>query len=377
MAVERALPLDGLRVLDLSRLGPGAFCTMLLADFGADVVKVEDTGDGDYARWMGPTYDGIEPSAASAIFQSLNRGKRSIRIDLKDARGIEAFVALAREADVVLDGFRPGTMTRLGVGYERLVALNPRLIYCALTGYGQDGPAAQRAGHDLNYIALAGALELTGELDGPPITPAVQIADLAGGALMAVIGILLAQAERARSGLGQFVDAAMYDGTLSLMVAHTAEYFATGKLSERGTAMLGGGRACYQPYLCKDGWVTLGAIEPKFWTAFCAGVGRPDLVAHHDAATDSWAHGQLELIFQRRTRAEWKAFADAHECCVEPVLRIDEALDSELTRARQMVVQLAGATPVNVLGVPVKLGQRPATRCVALRPGSASTPSRS
>ena len=353
---DRALPLAGLRVLDVSRLGPGAFCTMLLADFGADVIKVEDTEAGDYARWIGPRIDGVDASAASAVFQSLNRGKRSISVDLKSVPGRDVFLRLVRDADVVLDGFRPGTMARLGLAFAELAELNPRLIYCALTGYGQDGPAAQRVGHDLNYIALAGALELTGELDGPPIIPAIQIADLAGGALMAVVGILLAHAERARSGAGQFVDASMYDGTLSLMVAHTAEYFATAKVTERGTAMLGGGKACYQPYLCKDGWVTFGAIEPKFWAAFCAGVDRPDLVDHHDADTDGWAHGQLELIFLRRTRAEWKAFADTHECCIEPVLRIDEALDSELTRARQMVVQLGG---IRALGVPVKLSETP------------------
>ena len=195
--------LDGLRVLDLSRLLPGGFCSLLLADFGADVIKVEDMGMGDYVR-------AHEPS-----FQSLNRGKRSIRIDLKHGAGREAFLRLVRTADVVLESFRPGVMDRLGVGYERLKEEHPRLVYCAITGYGQDGPYAQRAGHDMNYLALTGLLGLTGEPDGPPIQAAGQIADLGGGALMAAFGILAALRERERSGEGQLVDVSMTDGALS------------------------------------------------------------------------------------------------------------------------------------------------------------------
>ena len=178
------LPLEGLTVLDLSRLLPGGFCSLLLADFGADVVKVEDTGMGDYVRWAPPYYEGAEQSARSAPFLALNRGKRSIRVDLKSEAGKQVLLRLVRDADVLLESFRPGVLDRLGVGYERLREENPRLVYCAITGYGQDGPARDRAGHDLNYLGLNGILGLTGEADGPPVQAGGQIADLGGGALM-------------------------------------------------------------------------------------------------------------------------------------------------------------------------------------------------
>jgi alpha-methylacyl-CoA racemase len=365
------LPLEGVRVLDLSRLAPGGFCSMLLADFGADVVKIEDATAGDYIRWLGPKYQGAPRSAAGALFLAFNRGKRSARLDLKHPEGKAAFLRLVERADVVLEGFRPGVMERLGLGFERLSEVNERIVQCSISGYGQEGPAVERSGHDLNYLALAGALELSGELDGPPIAPPIQIADFAAGALMAVIGILLALAERERSGRGQLIDTSMYDGTLSLMLGHAAEFFATGIVRERGTGALTGGSACYQPYLVKDGWVTLAAIEPKFWANFCRGVGREDLIEHHDAATDTWAHGQLELIFLRRTRAEWKAFADEHDCCLEPVLRIDEAIDSELARARRMILTLAqpGTAGVRALGPAIKLSRTPAEPAQRPSPG--------
>src|SRR5436853_4938105 len=172
----KALPLEGLTVLDLSRLLPGGFCSLLLADFGADVIKVEDTGMGDYVRWSPPYYEGAEETARSALFLALNRGKRSIRVDLKNERGREVLLRLVRDADVLLESFRPGVLDRLGVGYERLRAENPRLVYCAITGYGQDGPNRDRSGHDMNYLGLNGVLGLSGEPDGPPVQSAGQIA---------------------------------------------------------------------------------------------------------------------------------------------------------------------------------------------------------
>ena len=209
--------LAGLRVLDLTRLLPGGFCSLLLDDFGADVIKVEDTGAGDCVRWAEPRYPGAEPSAAAAPFLALNRGKRSVRIDLKTDAGREVLLALARDADVLLESFRPGVLDRLGVGWERLRAQNPRLVYCAITGYGQDGPYRDRAGHDTNYLALAGLLGMTGTApDGPPVQAAGQIADLGGGALMAAFGILAALRERDRSGEGQLVDVSMTDGALGV-----------------------------------------------------------------------------------------------------------------------------------------------------------------
>jgi alpha-methylacyl-CoA racemase len=357
------LPLEGVRVLDLSRLLPGGFCSLLLADYGADVLKVEDTGAGDYIRWAPPYVEGAETSARSALFLALNRNKRSIRIDLKQAAGRELLLALVREHDVVLESFRPGVLDRLGVGYEAMRAVNPRLVYCAITGYGQDGPLRDRPGHDMNYLGLVGLLGLTGEPDGPPVQAAGQIADLGGGALMAAFGILAALRAAERTGEGQVVDVAMADGALSWLAMVAARHLADGRTPGRGELELAGGLVCYRPYACADGWVTLGALEPKFWAAWCRGVGREDLVDEQSAAPGSAAHAAVEAIFAARTRAEWEAFAAEHECCLEPVLDLDEALSSELVRAREMVVGLeqpGAAAPVRLLGAPVKLSRTPA-----------------
>jgi crotonobetainyl-CoA:carnitine CoA-transferase CaiB-like acyl-CoA transferase len=356
-----SLPLEGLKVLDLSRLLPGGFCSLMLADFGADVVKVEDTGPGDYVRWAPPFYDGAEQTARSALFLALNRGKRSLRIDLKSPDGVGAFGRLVRDADVVLESFRPGVMERLGVGYESLRSENPGLVYCAITGYGQDGPFTARSGHDMNYLGLNGLLGLTGEADGPPVQSAGQIADLGGGALMAVIGILVALRERERSGEGQLVDCSMFDGALSWLAMVAAEGFAS-RFPRRGEIQLGGALTCYRPYRCADGYVTLGALEPKFWNAFCAGVGREDLTGGAFDPPGSETHRAVEEIFLSRTREQWREFASEHDCCLEPVLELDEALDSELVRARQMVAGLTQPgveEPVKLLGVPIKLSRTP------------------
>jgi alpha-methylacyl-CoA racemase len=356
------LPLDGVRVLDLSRLLPGGFCSLLLADFGADVLKVEDTGLGDYIRWATPFYEGAEDSAKSALFLALNRGKRSMRLNLKSAEGREVLLRAVGEADVVLESFRPGVLDRLGVGYEAMREVNPAIVYCAITGYGQDGPNRDRSGHDMNYLGLVGLLGLTGDAGGPPVQPAGQIADLGGGALMAAFGILAALRERDRSGEGQLVDVSMADGALSWLGMVAARYLAEDVVPRRGDLELAGSLACYRPYACADGWVTLGALEPKFWQAWCRGVGREDLVAQQFARPGSDAHREVEAIFRARTREEWRAFASEHDCCLEPVLELDEALDSELVRAREMVVELdqpGAQRPVRLLGVPVKLSRTP------------------
>jgi crotonobetainyl-CoA:carnitine CoA-transferase CaiB-like acyl-CoA transferase len=366
-----SLPLEGLRVLDLSRLLPGGFCSLLLSDFGAEVIKLEDTEQGDYVRWAPPYYDGPEVSARGALFMALNRGKRSVRVDLKFDRGKEVLLALVRGADVLLESFRPGVLDRLGVGYERLRAENPRLVYCAITGYGQDGPLRGRSGHDLNYLALNGLLGLSGEADGPPVQSAGQIADLGGGALTALVGILVALRERERSGEGQFVDCSMFDGSLSWLALVAAQAFATGAAPRRGELPLGGGLICYRPYRCADGYVALGALEPKFWSAFCRGVGREDLLEHAFDRPGSEAHHAVSEIFAARTRAQWRAFASEHDCCLEPVLELDEALGSEVVSVRSMVVELeqpGAERPVKLLGVPIKLSRTPAA------PGRAPAP---
>ncbi len=385
------LPLSGIRVLDLSRLLPGGFCSLLLADFGAEVLKVEDTGMGDYIRWSPPYVEGAEQSAKSALFLALNRNKRSIRLDLKRDEGREALLRLVAEHDVVLESFRPGVLDRLGVGYERMRDVNPGIVYCAISGYGRSGPKREASGHDMNYLGLVGLLGLTGERGGPPVQAAGQIADLGGGALMAAFGILAALRERdgaparqapaqrspgavasaggepaapARtgSGEGQVVDVSMADGALSWLAMVAAAYFADGNLPHRGELLLAGSVICYRPYECADGWVTLGALEPKFWQAWCRGVEREELIERQFEAPGSDAHAEVVAIFKTRTRAEWEQFAREHDCCLEPVLELDEALDSELVRAREMVVTLSQPgveEGVRQLGVPVKLGRTP------------------
>ncbi len=358
-----ALPLSDVRVLDLTRLLPGGFCSLLLADLGAEVLKVEDTGIGDYIRWWPPFYGGEEQQGlgtGSAFYLALNRGKRSIRLDLKSEGGREAFLRLVESHDVVLDGFRPGVLDRLGVGYERLREANPAVVFCAITGYGQDGPNRQRAGHDMNYLGLVGMLGLSGEKDGPPVSAAGQIADVNGG-LMAAVGVMAALNETRRSGEGQLVDVSMADGALSWLAMVAGKYFCDGEVPRRGEGLLSGGVLCYIPYEAADGWVTCGALEPKFWAAFCDGVGRPDLLEAQFRAPGSDAWREVAAVFRSRSREEWRRFNDEHDCCIEPVLDLDEALDSELVREREMVVELhqPGLGAVRQLGVPVKLSRTP------------------
>ena len=365
-----AAALQGVRVLDLSRLLPGGFCSLLLADLGADVLKVEDTGMGDYVRWATPGFEGAEDSAKGALFLALNRNKRSVRLDLKSEAGREVLLRLARDHDVLLESFRPGVLDRLGVGWDALREVNPGLVYCAISGYGRTGPAVGRSGHDLNYLGLNGLLALTGERDGPPVQSGGQIADLGGGALMAAFGILAALRHRDATGEGQVVDVSMFDGALSWLAMVAGRVFAAGERPRRGGEALGGSLVCYRPYACADGWVTLGALEPKFWAAWCRGVGREDLIERQFEPPGSATHAEVEALFAGRTRAEWEGFAAQHDCCLEPVLELEEALASELVRAREMVISFEqpGAGEVQGLGFPVKLSATPGA---VRRPGPA------
>jgi alpha-methylacyl-CoA racemase len=356
--------LADVRVLDLTRLLPGGFCSLLLADLGADVVKVEDTGMGDYIRWAPPYYGDDDKQALgtrSALYLSLNRNKRSIRLDLKSDAGRDAFLRLVADYDVVLEGFRPGVMDRLGVGYERLREENPRLVYCAVTGYGQTGPNTARAGHDMNYLALTGLLGLTGEAGGRPIQAAGQIADLGGGGLMAAWGVLAALRERDRSGAGQMVDVSMFDGALSWLAMVAGQYLCDGNVPRRGEGQLTGAYVCYLPYEAADGWITMGALEPQFWARFCKAVGREDLIEKQFERTGSDAWREIADVFRAKTREEWKAFNDEHDAMIEPVLDVDEALDSQLVSEREMVVEWDQPElgPVRQLGPPVKFSRTP------------------
>jgi alpha-methylacyl-CoA racemase len=312
-------PLAGIKVLDWTRLLPGPFATMVLGDLGAEVDKLEDLQGADYLRHIPPLV-----GDTSSIFLALNRNKRSASLDLKKPSGREAFLALARSHDVLVEQFRPGVLDRLGVSHATLLAENPRLVICALTGYGQTGPLAKRAGHDLNYLARAGVLGFQGPVGGAPAVPGVQMADI-GGALWSVIGVLSALAERAKTGRGQVIDVAMVEASMPFAIASFGLGFA-GTPPRRGDEPLTGGIAPYGTYLTKDGRaVALAALEPKFWLAFCAGAGiAPELEALVPGPHQAALKARVSALFLEKTRDEWAAFGAAHDCCLEPVLEPDE-----------------------------------------------------
>ena len=331
------LPLIGLRVVDLSRLLPGPYATLALADLGADVVKVEAPNGGDYLRWLPPLRQG-----QSAYFAALNTGKRSLAVDLKRPEGVAVLRRLAAKADVLVESFRPGVMARLGLGYDALAAENPSLVYCAITGYGQSGPYRDRSGHDLNYEALSGILGLSGPAGAPPTVPPVQVADLAGGALWGLSGILAALFARGRTGRGRFLDISMTDGALStLHMALAAHLGAGAQAPSAGGELLTGGQACYGVYETSDGgFMALAAIEPKFWAAFCEAVERPDLLPRHTGnprqVTETRA--LLAALFKSRPRAAWERVFERVDACCEPVLRPDEIASHPLHWARANVM---------------------------------------
>jgi alpha-methylacyl-CoA racemase len=312
------MPLTGIRVLDLTRLLPGAFCTMQLAGLGAEVIKVEEPGTGDYMRWTPPLEDGT-----SVLFESLNRKKKSVTLNLKSRDGRDLLLDLVARADVLVEGNRPGVMEKLGLGWTVIHGRNPRLVMCSITGYGQDGPFAQRAGHDINYMAIAGALGLNGERDGPPVPLAVQVADIGGGAMQSAIAILGALVAVQRGGEGRWIDISMTDGAMSWLALAFAEHAAGGRVT-RGETRLSGRYACYRVYTCKDGrYYSVGALEPKFWNALCEAVGRPDLVdRQYDESREM--HEAVEQVFGSRTRDEWRSVLREVDACCEPVLGLDE-----------------------------------------------------
>ena len=352
-------PLEGIRILDLSRLLPGPFCSMLLADLGADVVKIEDPQGGDYIRWVGPYIE-----KESSRFLALNRNKKSAKLNLKNPRGVEIFLDLVQHYDVVLESFRPGVMDRLGVGYEVAKQRNPRIIYCAISGYGQDGPYRDRAGHDLNYIGYAGVLSLTGLSGGTPVIPGVQVGDLSA-ALMGAVGILSAVISRERTGEGQFVDASMMDSAISLLPLVVSMIAAGEPVPVRGESLLNGGRPIYSIYETADGkYVNIGAIEPKFFKKFCELVERPDLELLHfdEGKGKEKLRNELSALFKTRTRAEWMELLEEEDVCCGPVLGLDEMMNDPHTLAREMIrdVETTAGT-VKQTGIPIKFSGTPGT----------------
>ena len=352
--------LSGIRVLDLTRLLPGAFATMVLADLGAEVIKVEEPKEGDYNRALPPI-----AKAESGSFLLLNRNKKSVTLNLKDPDGKRLFLSMVREADVVIEGFRPGVMDRLGLGYEALKAENPKIVYCAISGFGQDGPYRLLPGHDLNYMAIAGALNLFGKAGDGPIVPGLSIADVGGGSLTAVSGILAALIARGRTGEGQFVDISMTDGALSWLAMHGAEKLFAGIEPRGGECPYIGQAPCYNIYRCADGrHVALGIIEPHFWHRFCDAVDMPAL------KDNQWPEGEtaeeqrktLDGLFLTKTRDAWVAFLTPADIPFTAVNSMQEAFFEDPQMRHRAMLQsvehpVEGRVPQ--LGFPIKLSGTP------------------
>jgi crotonobetainyl-CoA:carnitine CoA-transferase CaiB-like acyl-CoA transferase len=352
-------PLDGIKVLDLTRYLPGPFATQIFADFGAEVIKIEETG-GELGRYLPPFIGGL-----GTRFCAVNRNKKSITIDLKSNKGKEIFKKLAMGADIIIEQFRPGVMDKMGLGYNSLKKDNEGLIFCSLTGYGLSGPWVNRAGHDINYLNTAGISALTAGRDGVPVMSSVQIADVAGGSLFAVIGILLALFQRSRSGKGQLCDIAMMDGALSLLSYGVGEWCGKGSLPETGKEFLTGGFAMYNTYRCGDGkYAGLGAIEGKFWMGFCTKLGREEYTnSQFDISKQEEIIADIAAIMLTKTRDEWVEFFADSDICFTPVLDLDEVSEHEQVLAREMLHKVmnfggSGADLV-VTGNPVKLSDTP------------------
>ncbi|MGC2391553.1 MAG: CaiB/BaiF CoA-transferase family protein [Candidatus Acidiferrum sp.] len=334
-------PLDGIVVLDLTRFLPGAVATATLASFGAEVIKIEQPGSGDPAR-------GIE--GASWLFAETNRGKKSVALDLNNERGKKVFRKLVTTADVVIESFRPHVMNRLGIGYKDLCGLNKGLIYAALSGYGRSGPYAALAGHDINYIAMSGLLDLISPAGGMPLIPEIQIADIAGGSSHIVIGILLALVARDKTGRGQRVDVSMTGGLDRLLSLPLAALHSFRHPLKRGKELLSGAYACYHPYRAKDGrWLVVGALEPKFWANLCRQIQCVDLIADQFSPVPRQRRvkNRLSRVFKTRTAEEWFDLLRSHDCCVTPVRTLQEAVADGQFHSRALGIELArtaGAT---------------------------------
>lgn len=348
------MPLEGIRILDLSGLAPGPYCTMLLGDLGADVIVVEATpGAG---RRMGG-------SDRAEVHNPLRRNKRSIGLNLKDPAAQEAFLKLAENVDVVIEGYRPGVVKRLGVDYEAVSARNPRVVYCSLSGYGQTGPYSNLVGHDINYISLGGALDANGWPDTPPAIPLNLIADFAGGGLYAAFAILAALVARQTTGRGQYIDMAMSDGVTSLMAMATGAYFGGGQVPKRGADFLNGGIPPYNVYECRDGkWLSIGSLEPWLWKTTCEVLGCEEFIPQQlNREKYPEMFEWLRAKFKEKTRDEWFEELRQHDICVGPVLSMDEVFSNPHVLARQMMIEVP--TPdggsVKQVGIAAKFSETP------------------
>jgi alpha-methylacyl-CoA racemase len=351
-------PLRGVRVVDLSRLLPGAFATLMLAELGAEVIKIEDPAGGDPMRQLPPILDG-----RGLYDVLLNRGKKSVVLDLKVATNLEILERLIATADVLVESFRPRTARRFGVSGEQLRARYPRLIHCAITGYGQTGPYAERPGHDLNYVALSGLLWAEARTSGE--LPRMFMADVGGGAQTAVISILAALLGRDRHGAGASLDVSMHDAALYWMTIPAVRDVIDDGVRAEGDLPTFGAHASYNVYQTKDGLpLALGALERKFWVAFCQAVGRPDLAIRHetDRADQAELIREVQTVFATRTRQEWIDFFGAHDVCLSPVNTPAEALADPHVAARGLVSRQSDVRAVRppFLGRQVPLSPAPA-----------------
>lgn len=330
--------LSGVRILDLTRLLPGPLCTQHLADLGAEVIKVEDTRGGDYGRYGLGTGSDDDPG----YFDLVNRGKRSIAVDLKSPEGREFFQRLTRSAHAIVESYRPGVMKRLGLDYEQLREVNPAIVFCSITGYGQSGPLAKQAGHDLNYCALTGMTEQTGVPGELPVIPAFQIADLAGGTLTATTALLAGLYQARATGEGVQLDVAMTDSVMVHSVLNLAMYRHQQAVPARGAGVLNGGAPCYGVYETADKrYMAVAALERKFWQRLCEALERADLVDKHATTGDEAVavRRTLASIFKTKTRDEWERIMTPADCCVSPVLSFEEAIRHPQFLERDMLFQ--------------------------------------
>jgi crotonobetainyl-CoA:carnitine CoA-transferase CaiB-like acyl-CoA transferase len=345
--------LSGIKVLDLSRLLPGPYCSMILADHGARVIAIEDR------RFMD---DGL-------FFSQAYRNKEHMSLNLKTEEGKKIFFCMANDADVILEGFRPGVVQRLGVDYDTVQKVNQKIIYCSISGYGQTGPYRNRAGHDVNYLSMSGALDLIGQANHPPSIPGIQIADIAGGGMNAAIGILMALFARERSGKGQYIDISMTDGIVGFMPAAFFLKQITGQFPKRADSILSHRYACYNTYGTSDGrYISVGTVENRFWEKLCEFLEVPEYTPlQYDENRRQEIIDFMKATFLKKTFAQWKKGLAGIDACCEPIQNFSEVLKDPLFREREMVVEVAGKDGKKTLaiGIPVKLSETP---------GSVNTP---
>ena len=358
-----ATALQGIKVVDLSRMAPGPFCTMVLGDLGADVIRVEEPGGGRMVRERSANVDEAQ-AKKNAAFNALNRNKRSIALNLKDESARKVLHELARDADVFVEGFRPGVVSRLGCDYETLSGINPRLVYCSLSGYGQDGPYSGLVGHDINYISVGGALGVIGERGGAPVIPYNIIADFAGGGLHAATAVLAAIIARGHTGRGQYVDVAMSDGVAYMMASVMSAYFSDGVVAAPGAMSLNGAAPYYNVYKCQDGrYLSVGCIEPWFWVALCNTLGREDLIPiQFDESKAEYIKGELRDIFITKNRDEWwETLSGIDNIAVAKVSSLDEVASDPQNLHREMVIEAGemNGQSVSQVGIGPKLSDTP------------------